>query len=329
MNYRPSEQGVRFSYIYLCAALSGAFGGLLAYGLVQMDGVAGWEGWRWLYAIEGAITFCMAPLAFFWLPDELTSAWFLNSEERELAGLRAEINHHYRAEDQFQWSEIIASFKDWKTWTYSVIQFAHDITLYGFSTFLPAIVKGLGYTSVTAQLMTVPVYIWAAISFMIAARISDRILQRGIFVIIANAIIAVGFFILIFADSHGVRYFGTFVVATGVYPSTAFNLIWNNANNPSYYRRATSTGVMQMIGNTAGAVVGQVFVAHDSPRYIKGMAVALGGNGLAIAVSALLIGGLVMMNREDVKSSGNPRGDGEALGAPDGDNDTTTFRFTY
>jgi hypothetical protein len=78
--------------------------------------------------------------------------------------------------------------------------------------------------------MTVPVYIWAATAFMISARISDRVRMRGIFIIGANAIMLIGAFILIFAERQGVRYFGTFVVATGVYPSTAFNLIWNNAN---------------------------------------------------------------------------------------------------
>jgi MFS family permease len=116
MNFRPEEQGVRFSYIYLCAALSGAFGGLLAYGLVQMDGVAGWAGWRWLYAIEGAITMCLAPVAFFWLPNSLETAWFLTAEERELCHVRAEVNKHYRSQETFSWGEVRRAAIDWKTW---------------------------------------------------------------------------------------------------------------------------------------------------------------------------------------------------------------------
>lgn len=34
----------------VASALSGAFGGLLAYGILYMDGVAGLRGWRW-YAL--------------------------------------------------------------------------------------------------------------------------------------------------------------------------------------------------------------------------------------------------------------------------------------
>lgn len=47
MVYRREEQAKRVSYLMSCAALSGAVGGLLAYGLLQMDGVAGKAGWRY------------------------------------------------------------------------------------------------------------------------------------------------------------------------------------------------------------------------------------------------------------------------------------------
>jgi MFS family permease len=41
MVYRREEQAKRVAYLFSCTALSGAFGGLLAYALLQMDGVAG------------------------------------------------------------------------------------------------------------------------------------------------------------------------------------------------------------------------------------------------------------------------------------------------
>lgn len=46
MVYRREEQAKRVSYLFSCAALSGAFGGLLAYAILQMDGVSGVAGWR-------------------------------------------------------------------------------------------------------------------------------------------------------------------------------------------------------------------------------------------------------------------------------------------
>jgi MFS family permease len=60
--YTPREQGVRFSYLYLSVGLSGAFGGLFAYGLLQLDGRAGLAGWRWLFIVEGILSVGIAVL---------------------------------------------------------------------------------------------------------------------------------------------------------------------------------------------------------------------------------------------------------------------------
>jgi MFS family permease len=48
MVYKRNELATRTAYLFGCAALSGAFGGLLAYGLLQMDGMSGYAGWRYV-----------------------------------------------------------------------------------------------------------------------------------------------------------------------------------------------------------------------------------------------------------------------------------------
>lgn len=46
MVYRREEQAKRVSYLFVCTAISGAFGGLLAYAILHMDGVGGEAGWK-------------------------------------------------------------------------------------------------------------------------------------------------------------------------------------------------------------------------------------------------------------------------------------------
>jgi MFS family permease len=48
MFYTRREIALRVGYLFVSAAIAGSLGGLLAYGIGHMDGVAGQSGWRWV-----------------------------------------------------------------------------------------------------------------------------------------------------------------------------------------------------------------------------------------------------------------------------------------
>ncbi|PWY99042.1 MFS transporter, partial [Testicularia cyperi] len=78
---------VRIAYFYAGASLSGAFGGLLSTGLIQMSGLAtalGVAGWRWIFIIEGLGTIVIACIAWWMLPASVKKSKFLSEDEREV-----------------------------------------------------------------------------------------------------------------------------------------------------------------------------------------------------------------------------------------------------
>lgn len=46
------ELALRTSYMFMSAATAGVVGGLIAAGLLKMDGLQGLAGWSWLYIVE-------------------------------------------------------------------------------------------------------------------------------------------------------------------------------------------------------------------------------------------------------------------------------------
>lgn len=52
--YSPNEVHTRMTIFYTGASAAGAFSGLLAYGIGQLDGTWGYSGWRWIFCLEGA-----------------------------------------------------------------------------------------------------------------------------------------------------------------------------------------------------------------------------------------------------------------------------------
>lgn len=84
--YKKSEQSKRFAVYISAAILSGAFGGLIAGGIVGgLDGVHGIAGWRWLFIVEGAATAGVSIIASFLLLDFPATTTRLTERERELA----------------------------------------------------------------------------------------------------------------------------------------------------------------------------------------------------------------------------------------------------
>jgi MFS family permease len=59
MWYVRAEVAKRNAFFYLLGNSIGGFGGVLAYGLQQMDGVLGHEGWRWIFICKFALSDCV------------------------------------------------------------------------------------------------------------------------------------------------------------------------------------------------------------------------------------------------------------------------------
>ncbi|KAJ5165710.1 uncharacterized protein N7500_007540 [Penicillium coprophilum] len=294
--YRREEQAKRVSYLMSCAAIAGAVGGLLAYGLLQMDGIGGKAGWRWVYIIEGLFSIICAALIWFGLPNNPAEAYFLTEEEKWMMRVRNEQRRKYMGSEEFSWEEMRIAVRDPKLMFSSVVQFCQDILLYGFSTFLPTILRGMGYDSLMSNVLTVPVYVWAALIFVIIAWCSDRYSTFASYIFGANMFGLVGYIILLAVDNTAVKYFATFLIGITTYTSVGLNVAWLNVNVAPQYRRALAIGLQQTIGNCAGIVAGQVY--RTSP-YVLGNSFSLGS--LVVAQATVVGYGLYLRRENKVK----------------------------
>jgi len=79
MWYRRHECGLRMALFFSAATLAGAFGGLLARGIAEMDGVGGKPGWAWIFILEGLITVIVACAAY-WVINDYPETYVLLSQ---------------------------------------------------------------------------------------------------------------------------------------------------------------------------------------------------------------------------------------------------------
>ncbi|KAL2835025.1 major facilitator superfamily domain-containing protein [Aspergillus cavernicola] len=286
MFYTKREYALRIGYLFVSAAIAGSLGGLLGYGIGYMDGVAGLRGWRWIIILEGIPTFFLGISIWFWFADTPDTAHYLTMAERELidARMRQQIGHT-KSSDQMHKKDVYEGLKDWKIWLFCIGQFGGDTILYGYSTFLPTIIQGLGdWSTAQVQALTIPCYALGAITYIVVAWLSDRTQRRAIFTVLFGLTCMTGYAILMSNAPGGVKYFGCFLAAMGLYVIVGLPLAWLPSNNPRYGKRTVATGLQLTIGNSAGIPAPFLYKTNEGPRFVKGHAISMA----LVAMSALI-----------------------------------------
>ncbi|KAM0270628.1 hypothetical protein ACHAQH_009371 [Verticillium albo-atrum] len=277
MFYTKREYALRIGYLFVSAAIAGSMGGLLAYCIGLMDGVAGLRAWRWIIIIEGIPTVILGISIWWWLADTPDTAHYLTTAEKDLIDtrMRRQVGHT-KSGDEFHKEDAIAGFKDIKIWLFCLGQFGGDVILYGYSTFLPTIISGLGdWDRQQVQALTIPCYATGAITYLVVAWLSDRLQKRAVFAVVFGLVCTVGYAILVSNASGGAKYFGCFLGAMGLYVVVGIPLAWLPSNNPRYGKRTVASGLQLTIGNSAGIPAPFLYATSDAPRFIKGHAISM------------------------------------------------------
>lgn len=285
MFYRRHQLLYRITLFYCAAPLSGAFGGLLATGLAQIHS-GGYNGWvsnllheflffalilpkPFIFFVEGAITVVFGIFVLFMLPHTPSDIKFMTSEEKSACLARMRLDAHGSTttevnEERFNWYWVRRALLNVNTIVTSLLFFAIITPIYSFSLFLPTIIRALGYSSVKAQLLTVPPNMSAFFTVLLAGHFSDKLHIRGPFMLIGCALAIIGYIMLIASTQPLTQYGGTFFVAAGIFPCSPLVMGWLTNNLAPHYVRATGTGFQIMIANMAAFIATFTYLQEDA-----------------------------------------------------------------
>ncbi|KAJ5668877.1 hypothetical protein N7462_009947 [Penicillium macrosclerotiorum] len=292
--YMPKDLALRISYFYCASALSGAFSGLLAAAIAQMDGVGGLEGWRWIFILEGLASVVLGVACFFLLIDTptLSGAWLSPEEIRYLElSMFIKQGGTSHEEARFKMRDLKMVLTNWRVYVQAYFLFCQSALSYGTKFTLPTITKSMGFSDTNAQLTSAPPYVAAAISAIIFAKLSDRFYWRMPFVVIPMIIVSVAYAIFIslhgaLQEKRGVAYFAVVLAVVGIYPIQAAAASWNANNIAPSSRRAIGIALMNCVGNIGGILGSFMYMEKENPTYYTGfgLSLALGGVGLFVAL---------------------------------------------
>lgn len=198
-----------------------------------------------LYIIEGSVTVVVAIGCYFIIPKDYTSAFFLNEEEKAVMRRRAEQAEAYSGgTGHYTKNDFMMAVKDVKTWLHAVVQVMCLTVLYGFSVFLPIILRfGFNMSVQQSQYLSIPVFFWGSLIYGIAGYLSDRFSRRFLVCTLCAPVGIVGYAILLGGKdmvSVGVKYFSCYLIATCAWMIGGGNLAWvSTVNTPRSSPRFT------------------------------------------------------------------------------------------
>ncbi|KAJ5949214.1 hypothetical protein N7454_000798 [Penicillium verhagenii] len=270
--YRRHELGLRCGLFLSAAPLANTFAGALAYGITSGHTVL--ANWRVLFLVEGLPVCAAAILAWFFVPDSPSSARFLTEEEKEVARARG-IQQAGEAdrESKVQWKELAMTLLDAKAWLTAFMYFSCNVSFSSLPVFLPTILEEMGYSKVNAQGLTAPPFFASFLVTIITPWVADRTQQRGLMIAALSLIGGVGYILCATCTAVGVRYFGVFLAACGVFPAIANILPWVLNNQGSDTRRGGGIILLNIIGQCGPFLGTNVFPDNEAPRYVKGMSI--------------------------------------------------------
>ncbi|KAI1087127.1 major facilitator superfamily MFS-1 [Rostrohypoxylon terebratum] len=325
--YTRYEMGRRYSVFYLLGCVAAACSGILAYGLIQMDGLAGLAGWRWIFIMEGVIT-CLVAFLGYWLlvdfPDSKRKSWrFLDDRERAWIIRRVKADRGDDKVPKFRLGLFLRGGSDWKVWGYALISYCINVMTYSLAYFLPLILRtNLGFSIGESQCLIAPPYAVAGIHMYAMGWLGDRYHIRGP-IVIANMVLAlIGLPILGWHHNDGVRYFGAFLVTAGCNANIPASLTFQANNIRGQWKRAFCSASWVVLSSLGGITGSLVFRSQDAATGYK--------PGLWACIACCLCGILVVCILDFAFYIDNKKADRGEKELETSDEDYQPgFRYTY
>ncbi|KAK1921097.1 major facilitator superfamily domain-containing protein [Papiliotrema laurentii] len=302
--YTRGELGKRMAAWYSMVAVSGAFSGLLSFGLFQIE--SSLHGWQMLFLIEGGLTVIIAGVAYFVLPPWAGEAGFLSPQEKTVGVMRLLRDSSDTVNAKMTLRDYIEPAKDWETWVWGAYCLIYGVANSTASTFLTQIVGRFGYSKVKTNLLTVGPYSVATVVLWLFVISSDRQRERTIHVMCANALVVIGTIVLAVTpvSNHKVGYFCTFLIASGSFiPSCLWQSFVQN-NTTKENSKAFRSSVMNFGANAGGIVSANIFLEQFKPKYVQPLIISSAIAASGIVVLASLRTYMALQNSQRNKAQG-------------------------
>ncbi|KAF9517770.1 hypothetical protein BS47DRAFT_1371223 [Hydnum rufescens UP504] len=280
------------AFFFTCNFSVNIFAGFLAIGLLQLNGVRGHAGWRWLFLIEALFTFVVGFITFFNMPPcpTATKTWFrpkgwYTDREEIIMTNRILRDDPGTISLSMLW-ESICDFDLWPLYAVGLVFVLPEIPVQAYLTLA---FRELGFSTVTTNLLTIPTLALAILTLMAITCLSEAVNERSFVASLQYLWIMPCLIALYYLPPHRPwAYFAVTTVLLGSPSVQAIAVSWVSMNAGSVRTRTVGASLHNMMVQVSSIIGSYIYRADDRPLYRRGNRALIGICAINLALFPLI-----------------------------------------
>jgi MFS transporter, ACS family, tartrate transporter len=187
--------------------------------LLELDGILGMAGWKWLFLFEAAPAVILGICVWFYLTDRPANAKWLAPDERQW--LEHVIADERRQVDKEGKVSVLRTFFDLRILALGLIHFAQAGVSVGIAVFISLMIKRLGLTNMQTGWVTAIPFIFGTIGIVVWGTLSDLMNERKWNLTASCTCMAMGLALAGFTEGSYLSIVGLSLGLIGLYASNA------------------------------------------------------------------------------------------------------------
>ncbi|KAI0029490.1 major facilitator superfamily domain-containing protein [Vararia minispora EC-137] len=281
--YTKNELPIRLAWFWISNYLSHIVGTLIGTAILQLDGVHGRAGWRYVYLIEGCLTAAVGVASFFMMPPGPTqtrawfrpNGWFDEREEvimvnRVLRDDPTKSSMHNR--QGLSVHAIVKSVLDWRLWPLYALGITHMIPSGPPQVYLTLSLRNLGFNTTQSSLLSIPAYVVGGLGLVGTAYLSEAINSRTLATVICQ-IWTLPLLITLYTFNSSTSewvYYAVVTLVVGFPYVHPIQVAWASRNSYSVRTRTVSASVYNMFVQAGAIIYANIYRNDDKPLYKRG-----------------------------------------------------------
>ncbi|KAF8606759.1 MFS general substrate transporter [Ceratobasidium sp. AG-I] len=287
--YTKTELPIRLGFFWVSYYMCDIIAAFIATGILQMRGVHGRAGWRYLFLIEGGLTLVVGLASFFFMPAGPTQTkawfrpkgWFTDREEIIMVNRvlrddpsKSDMHNRQGLSLQMLWDSMC----DWHMWPLYVLGLVHMIPVGPPHVYLTLSLRNLGFSTTETNLLSIPSEVIGIIAILATSFLSEAINSRVLATVVLQfwaLPLLVALYTFDKTTSEWVYY--TVVALIAGFPYIhPIQVAWASRNSYSVRTRTISTSIYNMFVQAGIVIYSNIYRADDKPLYKRGNRVLIG-----------------------------------------------------